>query len=83
MTEKKPLTPPDPNQCQAEISNGVNFMTLGGRKEMIRCKNKPIVIIRELAPGDDGQYGAMSLCADCWKQAIKQLGAYSFSAEPI
>jgi hypothetical protein len=80
---QKPLEPPDPKQCQAEISNGVTFMTMGGRHEMVRCKEKPIVIIEELHPGKDGLHGSMALCASCWKVAIKQLGWYTFSARPI
>lgn len=81
--KQKPLEPPDEDRCQAEKSNGVNFMTMGGRHEMVRCKAKPIVIIEELQPGKDGLCGSMSLCAECWKVAIKQLGWHTFSARPI
>ena len=51
--ENKPvaLIPPDLDRCQGEHSNGVNFMTLGGRREMIRCSNKPTHIAVELKPG--------------------------------
>jgi len=59
------LIPPDKKRCQAEKPNGVNFMTLGGRREMVRCSNKPTVIITETKPGEDGQKGSMSLCPDC------------------
>jgi hypothetical protein len=77
------LEPPDLKQCQADKPNGHNFMTLGGVPGLERCKAKPIVIIKELQPGKDGRYGSMSLCAECWKQAVKQLGWHTFSAEPI
>lgn len=79
----KKLTPPDLKRCQAERSNGVNFMTLGGRREMIRCMAAPVVIVKELQPGADGQHGSMSLCGECWRVAIQQLGWHTFSAEPI
>jgi hypothetical protein len=78
----EPLIPPDRHRCQAEISNGVNFMTLGGRHEMVRCLSKPTVIVTEVVPGPDGRRGSMSLCHPCWAQLIK-LGAFLFSAEPI
>lgn len=58
------LIPPDPKRCQAEIKGG-SFMTLGPRS-MTRCESVPIVIAEELEPGEDGQFGSMSLCADCW-----------------
>lgn len=69
----KPLTPPDLKQCQAEKPNGVNFMTLGGRREMIRCTKKPTVIAIENKPGEDGQIGKMSLCDDCVGAFMKQM----------
>lgn len=79
----KPLEPPDLEQCQAEKPNGHSFMTLGGVPGLERCKAKPIVIIKELQPDAHGRCGSMSLCAECWKVAIKQLGWHTFSAEPI
>lgn len=79
----KPLEPPDRKRCQAEIPNGVNFMTLGGRFERVRCKSAPTVIVTEVQPGKDGRHGSMALCHLCWAQALKQLGAWSISAEPI
>ncbi len=72
-TEKlKPLIPVDLKRCQTEISNGVNFMTLGGRREMVRCENKPVVIATETTAGDDGQHGSMSLCAVCLVKFLTQ-----------
>lgn len=69
---KKPAAH-DLTRCQAEISNGVNFMTLGGRREMVRCANKPIVIATEKEPGPDGYRGSMSLCTSCLVQFMKQM----------
>lgn len=69
----KKLTPPDLKQCQAEKSNGWNFMTLGGRKEMVRCTNKPTTIVRELKPGKDGRKGSMTLCTDCLVQFMMRV----------
>lgn len=77
------LIPPDLKRCQAEMSNGYSFMTFGGVPGMVRCKNKPIVIIKDIVPGDDGLIGSMTLCASCWNVAIQQLGQHSFSAEPV
>lgn len=80
--KKKVLVPPDLEQCQAEKPNGVTFMTFGGHKEMIRCKDKPTVIVRELKPGKDGQLGSMSLCTHCLIQFMQQIcpkdGDYEF-----
>lgn len=84
MTGKKTkLVPPDKKQCQAEKSNGVNFMTLGGRHEMVRCKNSPSAIITETKPGKDGQLGSMSLCQACWLVAAQQLGPDAFTSRHI
>ena len=85
------LTPPDMEQCQAEKSNDVNFMTLGGRREMKRCTEKPTVIVKETVPGKDGQCGSMTLCADClvvflnrvpqWAED-KKLGILDWDGDP-
>lgn len=64
-TKKTKLIPPDLKRCQAEKPNGWTFMTLGGRQEMVKYANKPTVIVKEKKPGDDGQYGSMTLCTDC------------------
>lgn len=67
--------PPDTNQCQSEKPNGHTFMTLGGRLELTRCKNKPVFIVRETAvPAKDGLCGAMSMCAECFVVFSKQVG---------
>lgn len=75
MAKKKrvKLIPPDLKRCQAEMSNGWNFMTLGGRKEMVRCTNKPTAIVRELKPDKDGIKGSMSLCTECLAQFMMRV----------
>jgi len=66
--KKKPeLTPPDRDRCQAEKPNGNTFMTLGGRPGLVRCENKPVVIIHETEPDRNGLLGSMSLCQGCLK----------------
>lgn len=67
------MIPIDKDRCQAEKPNGANAMTLGGRPEMIRCENKPTVIISETKPGNDGLKGSMTLCDECLAVAEKQL----------
>lgn len=39
-----------------------------------RCNERPVCIVQETTPGEDGQRGQMSLCADCFVQACIQLG---------
>lgn len=68
------LIPPDFNQCQAEKPNGVNFMTLGGKFQLIRCTNKPMYIATENVAGADGQIGSMSLCEECKEVFLNQCG---------
>jgi hypothetical protein len=79
----KKLTPPDLERCQAEKSNGVNFMTCGGRHEMIRCENKPTCVAKENKPGKDGRRGSMSLCDPCAKVFVKQMGKSYATLKPI
>lgn len=68
----KALTPPDLERCQAEMSNGVNAFTLGGRREMVRCSAKPTVLVKEKKPGEDGLLGSMTLCTSCLIQFMMQ-----------
>jgi hypothetical protein len=68
------LTPPDITQCQAEKPNGCTVWSLGGVPGLVRCKAKPTVVATEVKPGDDGQIGSMSLCADCLEVFQKQMG---------
>mgnify|MGYP000491692221 FL=1 len=67
------MIPVDKDRCQAEKPNGESFMTIGGGHKMVRCSNKPTVIITETVAGKDGLFGSMSLCDDCLKVAEKQL----------
>lgn len=69
------LIPPDLERCQAEKSNGVNFMTLGGRRRMERCTARPVVAAVELQPGADGRRGSMSLCPECRDAFLAQYGS--------
>ena len=78
---KKKLTPPDLKQCQGMRRDG-SFMTLGPRS-WVRCSDKPVVIVTEKKPGDDGQRGSMSLCAHCKSKLIEQRGADFFTAKFI
>ncbi len=67
------MIPIDKDRCQAEKPNGEGFMTLGGGHKMVRCENKPTIIITEKQAGKDGLFGSMSLCDDCLKVALEQL----------
>jgi hypothetical protein len=86
-TKKAKLTPPDPKRCQAEWRGG-SFMTLGPR-QMERCEDPPVVIVKELKPSEKGgQCGAMSLCPACLTKFLAMAqkegrGAdYEFTAVP-
>lgn len=59
------IEPLDYEQCQAEKPNGVNFMTLGGRFAMVRCKSKPTTILTDAMPAEDGKVGHMTVCDGC------------------
>lgn len=73
------LAPPDVERCQAEKPSGGPFI-LGGEigdprnGYLVRCRNKPTFIATENKPGKDGAVGSMSLCDECRKVAIKQMG---------
>lgn len=83
VKDVKPLEPVDEEQCQAEMSNGVNFMTLGGRREMVRCKNRPTVIATECRPDEHGRRGAMSLCEKCSLVLQREMGPNTVTIKPI
>ncbi len=68
------LIPPDHNCCDTYEHNGYNFMTLGGRPAMERCKRLPRYIGTEAKPGPDGLIGSMSFCEEHAFAAVKQLG---------
>lgn len=84
MAKKVKLIPPDKKQCQAEKPNGNSFMTLGGVPGLIRCTNAPTVIAYELvANPDTGQKGSMSLCEDCLKKFLEQVGMDGYKIESL
>lgn len=57
-------------------------MTFGPRP-MIRCDNKPVVIIKENKKDEDGLRGSMSVCGGCLKTAKKKLGPKYFTITKI
>ena len=67
------MIPIDKERCQAEKPNGAIAFSLGGVPKMIRCENKPTVIITETQVGSDGVKGSMCLCDNCLEVAKKQL----------
>lgn len=77
----KKLIPPDPNRCQALKSNGVGFMTCGGKREMVRCLSKPTAVATERVPGPDGLIGprrsatsvSMSCNGRCQQHDLKSI----------
>lgn len=67
------LIPPNKKQCQVEKPKGNTFMTLGGVPGLVRCTNKPTVIVAERNPNpEDGQRGSMSMCPECFAVFKKQ-----------
>lgn len=83
QTTKPMLEPVDKTQCQALKPNGHNFMSFGGRPGLVRCTNRPNVVVTEVKPGKDGLIGSMSLCSECLKVAEQQLPAGFFTTETI
>lgn len=79
----KELEPVDLERCQAEMSNGISFMTLGGQSKMVRCPNKPTDVMVEKYPGEDSQFGAMSVCPDCLHVALDQLDVEKILVQSI
>ena len=87
MKTKPKLIPPDKNQCQSQKKEGAwpdaqHFMIFGPPR-MVQCTAKPTVIIHEKKPNKDGLKGSMSLCDECLKKAIEQLGGDFFTSVPI
>lgn len=81
MNRTSALIPPDKERCQA-MRVGGSFMTFGPRP-MIRCDNKPVVIIKENKKDEDGLRGSMSVCGGCLKTAKKKLGPKYFTITKI
>jgi len=69
------LTPADEERCQCERPNGATFMTFGMAPGLVRCKNKPIVVVTEReVTNDDGERGSMSLCPHCYNVFVEKMG---------
>ena len=76
ITKQDLLIPPDLLQCQAEVPNGTNFMTLGGNiGGRVRCENAPAYVVYETKPAADGLMGSMSLCPSCLEVFKKIMGS--------
>ena len=72
----KPIAP-DLKRCQAEMTLYEAFRC-GGSSGVVRCKRKPICVVRERKPGKDGQCGSMSLCEICEPHLYEQQPASDF-----
>ena len=81
--KKAALIPPDKERCQCMKPNGCTFMSLGGAPGLVRCSDKPTVIVREVRPGDDGRRGSMSLCDHCLGVMQQQCGTGFATVTPI
>jgi hypothetical protein len=77
------MIPPDPTRCQATIRAAHGAFVLGPPPRFERCRNTPVTIAREVAPGPDGEVGAMSLCENCLVQFRKQVGEAGMTFEPV
>ena len=67
------LIAPDIERCQAQKPNGSTAFSMGGRPKIVRCDNKPNLIVSETEASEaDGLLGAMSLCLDCYIVFRKQ-----------
>lgn len=78
-----PLTPPDRKRCQAEKPNGATAFSLGGRPSLVRCGNPATIIVREKAPDENLQVGAMSLCDACRIVFLNQVGVKGYEFEDL
>ncbi len=75
----KPLTPPDFNRCQTEITTTASFMQMGGPpKTTERCKNKATMLATENEPRADGQVGQMTICDTCYPLMQKKVRGVTF-----
>lgn len=72
--KKKGLIPPDPKQCQAEITEAYNPFAFRPMPRPKRCENAPRWI------ASDG-IGSMSLCESCLNHCLLQHPGTQ--AEPI
>ena len=79
----KKREPHDKKQCQTDKPNGCSFMSLDGVPGLVRCTAKPDVIVYELTTQSDGQKGSMSLCNDCLKVFMEQVGIDGYKVESL
>lgn len=68
MTASK-IAPTSTAQCQVEITPAHGPFVLGPPPKPARCTNKPVAILVEKTPGDDGEKGRMSVCSHCLEAA--------------
>jgi hypothetical protein len=71
------LIPPDLKRCQSEIKIYSPFDF--GIANPKRCENKPLYVITEKKKPN----GSMSVCSNCLKVAIKQIGKENFKTRKI
>ena len=79
---KEKLIPPDPKRCQALHREGGAF-SFGPPGEFVRCRKKPICILKEKRPSKGTQAGSMSLCGGCEPNLYLQRPATEFIRTPI
>jgi hypothetical protein len=81
---KVKLIPPDPNRCQSLKRKGINAFRIGDVPgPFVRCRKKPVCIVKELKPNSDGQRGSMSLCSECEPHLYEQRKPSEFNRTPI
>lgn len=81
------LIPPDPKQCQRMVQTGCwpdaeHFMVLGP-PQLHRCPGKPVAIVYETLPRDDGLKGSMSLCGPCLAECLEAFPPGAIRVERI
>lgn len=64
------LEPADLTRCQCVITPAHGAFRLGPRPRPERCTNEPTYIAKEIAPGEDGLMGEMSLCEGCAEEML-------------
>ncbi len=69
------LEPVDTGQCQCEHNTYNPFIMGGPVYHMVRCEDKPSVVVTKKKEDEHGQKGAMSLCNKHLLAFIKKYGA--------
>lgn len=75
MSDPAPLEPVDTEQCQCEEKTYNPFIMGGSCYEVIRCEDKPAVVVTEKEEDEHGQAGAMSLCTKHLMKFVEKKGA--------